>query len=105
MQPRKTRTKDLRCTPYPWRCILISVRWQYIGVPNPYPIKWRCAALEMERFPGKMGNLPSLPLLSNMSPSLTLRHSLHNRTRTKDLGCNPRIYGYVFAARIAGKVV
>src|SRR5258705_12645221 len=53
---------------------------------------------------GKVPHLPSLLLLSNISPSLTLCQSPHNQTRTKDLGCISCIHGYVFAARIAGKV-
>src|SRR5258705_9405692 len=74
----------------------LAVHWRTQFIPNKMEV---CCLGN-----GKVPHLPSLPLLSNISPSLTLRQSPHNRTRTKDLGCIPRIHGYIFAARIAGKV-
>src|SRR5258705_8677183 len=68
-------------------------------------VHWRTQFIRNKMEVCCLGNgIPSLPLLSNISPCLTLCQSPHNRTRTKDLGCIPWIHGYVFAAQIAGKV-
>ena len=95
-KPERPGLKTFGVPPYPWRCIhhldSLVVHWHTKFITNKMEV---CC----------LGNgIPSLPLLSNISPCLTLCQSPHNRTRTKDLGCIPRIHGYVFAARITGKV-
>src|SRR5258705_9568386 len=74
----------------------LAVHWRTKSIPKKMEV---CCLGN-----GKVPHLPSLPLLSNISPSLILRQSPHNRTRTNDRGCILRIHGYVFAARIAGQV-